>query len=203
MKNVFVTLFMSLSLTTTWAAFAAGDVAQGKKKSATCAACHGADGNSLSDQFPKLAGQHASYIVKQLAEFKSGARKNAIMYPIAANLSQQDMEDLGAYFASQKMSAGAVSEELRDAGEKIYRGGNKATGVPACMACHGPAGNGVPAAKWPVLANQYPAYLQKQLHAFASGERNNSPNGMMHDIASKMTDAEIEAVSAYMSGLHK
>ena len=201
MKKMLMTAVLGMALSMTSTVMAAGNVAAGKGKAAVCAACHGTDGNSLSDAFPKLAGQHEGYIVKQLMEFKSGARQNALMAPMVANLTEQDMADLGAYFASQKTAPGAVSEELLAAGEQIYRGGNKETGVPACMACHGPNGNGIPAADWPKLAGQYSSYIETQLHAFAKGERNNSPNGMMADIASKMSDAEIKAVSAYVFGL--
>lgn len=192
---------LGMAMSTTSSVMAAGDVSTGKKKAAVCTACHGADGNSLSDGFPKLAGQHEGYIVKQLMEFKSGARQNAVMAPMAANLSEQDMADLGAYYASQKTAPGAVTEDLLAAGEQIYRGGNKETGVPACMACHGPNGNGVPAANWPKLSAQYSSYIETQLHVFAKGERDNDSNGMMRDIASKMSEDEIKAVSAYVFGL--
>ena len=202
MKIMLMATVLMSALGFTAGASAAGDVDAGKKKSAVCAGCHGADGNSPSDMFPKIAGQNASYIVKQLADMKTGKRDNPVMAPIVANLSQQDMEDLAAYFASQKATPGAVSEELKAAGEKIYRGGNKETGVPACMACHGPTGAGMAAAKWPALAYQYPAYVEKQLHAFASGDRHNDPNHMMRDISSRMSDKEIKAVAAYVSGLH-
>jgi cytochrome c553 len=201
MKRMFMAAVLSMALSMTSSVMAAGDVAAGKAKSAVCVACHSTDGNSLSDAFPKLAGQHEGYIVKQLMEFKSGARQNALMAPMVANLSEQDMADLGAFYASQKTAPGAVSEELVAAGEKIYRGGNSETGVPACMACHGPNGSGVPAANWPKLSGQYSSYVATQLHAFAKGERNNDPNGMMQDIASKMSEAEIKAVSAYVFGL--
>ena len=192
---------LGMAMSATSAVMAAGDVSAGKNKAAVCAACHGTDGNSLSDAFPKLAGQHEGYIVKQLMEFKSGARQNALMAPMVANLSKQDMADLGAYYASQKTAPGAVTEDLLAAGEQVYRGGNKETGVPACMACHGPNGNGIPAANWPKLSAQYSSYIETQLHAFAKGERNNDSNGMMRDIASKMSEDEIKAVSAYVFGL--
>lgn len=201
MKKLLMAAVLGMAMGSSTIVMAAGDAAAGKKKAAVCAACHGSDGNSLSDGFPKLAGQHESYIVKQLMDFKQGNRKNAIMAPMVANLSEQDMADLGAYFASQKTAPGAVSEDLVAAGEQIYRGGNKETGLPACMACHGPNGSGMPAAKWPKLASQYSAYVETQLHAFAKGERSNDPNGMMRDIASKMSDDEIKAVSAYVFGL--
>lgn len=202
MKNVLLAVVTGLTLGYTTLVAAAGDVSAGKEKSAACVACHGADGNSLTPDFPKLAGQHASYIAKQLANFKSGKRENAIMYPIAQTLSEQDMLDLAAYFASQEMAPGAVSEEYLEAGRKLYRGGNAETGVPACMACHGPTGKGIPSAKWPRLASQYSKYIESQLHKFAKGERANDPNGMMRDIAKKMTAEEMKAVSAYVSGLY-
>jgi cytochrome c553 len=196
---IFAMLGLALGLSST--VMAAGDAAAGKSKSAMCAACHGVDGNSLSDGFPKLAGQSEQYISKQLADFKSGARQNAIMAPMVAALSEQDMADLGAYFASKKTAPGAVSADQVAAGEKLYRGGNKETGVPACMACHGPTGAGMPAAAWPKLSGQYSVYVETQLKAFAKGERANDMNSMMRDIASKMSDDEIKAVSAYVFGL--
>lgn len=181
---------------------AAGDVTAGKGKAAACAVCHGNDGNSPTNMFPKLAGQHESYLVKQLADFKSGDRLNDAMEMMTEELTEQDMADLGAFFASNKITAGAVSEELLEAGQKIYRGGNKESGLPACMACHGPNGSGMPAAKWPALAGQYSNYTELQLNAFADDTRNNDPSSMMRDIAKKMTADEIKAVSAYVAGLH-
>lgn len=201
MKKPVLIAVLGLALGISSQTMAAGDVAAGKSKSAMCAACHGSDGNSLTEAYPKLAGQHESYIAKQLADFKSGARANAIMAPMVAGLSEQDMADLGAYFASKKMAPGAVSEDMLALGEKIFRGGNKETGVPACMACHGPTGAGVPAAAWPKLSAQYSAYIETQLHAFADGKRENDTNSMMRDIASKMSEKEIKAVSAYVFGL--
>ena len=198
MKKFIFAVVFGVGVSSSPLVFATGDISAGKTKSAVCAACHGADGNSPSDMYPKLAGQHASY----LYEFKSGKRKNAIMAPMVANLSEQDMADLAAYFASKETAPGAVSEDLLELGKQIYRGGNSESGVPACMACHGPNGSGMPAAKWPKLSAQYRAYTESQLHAFANGERHNDPNGMMRDIASKLTEEEIKAVSAYVSGLH-
>ena len=124
------------------------------------------------------------------------------MAPMAANLSEQDMADLGAFFASNKVTPGAVSEELVEAGQAIYRAGNKESGLPACMACHGPTGAGMPAAKWPALAGQFSKYTELQLNAFADDTRTNDPSNMMRDIAKKMTADEIKAVSAYVAGLH-
>ena len=201
MNKLFFGLIFTAALSFNQLALAAGDAAAGKSKAAVCAACHGADGNSPSDAYPKLAGQGEAYLLKQLMNFKSGERENAFMAPMVAPLSEQDMADLAAYFASQKILPGATPEEFIELGQKIYRGGNKESGVPACMACHGPNGSGMPAAKWPALSGQYSAYVEAQLNMFASGERNNDPSGMMRDIASRMTAEEIKAVSAYVSGL--
>jgi len=202
MQKLFLSSIMGVVLAFANPVMAAGDVTAGKGKAAMCAACHGADGNSPSDMFPKLAGQHESYLVKQLADFKSGARKNATMAPMVASLSEQDMADVGAFYASNKVAPGAVSEELLKAGQAVYRGGNKESGLPACMACHGPTGAGMPAAKWPALAGQYSKYTELQLKAFADDTRNNDPSSMMRDIAKKMTADEMKAVSAYVAGLH-
>jgi len=202
MEKLFSSLILSVALVVSSPVMAAGDASTGKGKAVACAACHGSDGNSPSDMFPKLAGQHESYITKQLADFKSGARINAVMAPMVANLSEQDMADLGAFYASKKVTPGAVSEELLAAGQAVYRAGNKESGLPACMACHGPTGAGMPAAKWPALSGQYSKYVELQLKAFADGTRSNDPNNMMTDIAKKMTAEEMKAVSAYVAGLH-
>lgn len=181
---------------------AAGDAAAGKAKSATCAACHGADGNSAAPNFPKLAGQGESYLLKQLKDFKSGARKDPTMTGMVAPLSEQDMENLAAYFASQKVSGGEADPKLVAEGQKVYRGGNPATGVPACIGCHGPTGAGNPAAHFPQLSHQHAAYVVKQLKDFRDGKRSNDAGQMMRNIASRMTDKEITAVASYVQGLH-
>ncbi len=182
-------------------AVAAGDPAAGKKKAAACASCHGPDGNSPNPEWPKLASQHARYIVKQLKDFKEGRRKNSLMSPMAAPLSDQDREDLAAYFASQPISPGEADPKLVKLGEKIWRGGNKKTGVSACMACHAPNGVGNPQANFPRLAGQHAKYVEIQLKAFRSGERANDAGKMMRNIAAKMTDEEIAAVASYVQGL--
>jgi cytochrome c553 len=181
---------------------AAGDAEAGKAKSAACAACHGVDGNSAAPNFPKLAGQHADYTAKQLAEFKSGERKDPTMNGMAAPLSEQDMADLAAYYASLKPSVGKAAEDKVALGETVYRAGNSASGVSACAACHGPAGNGNPMAKFPSLSGQHADYTAAQLKNFRAGARANDAGSMMRGIAKKMTDAEIEAVSQYIQGLH-
>lgn len=202
MKKMLLTAVIGMTLAMSTSLMAAGNVAAGKSKAMMCAACHGADGNSPSDMFPKLAGQGEAYLVKQLTEFKSGVRSNAVMAPMVAALSEQDMADIAAYYSSKTITPGAVSEDLAVAGQQIFRAGNKESGLPACMACHGPNGAGVPAAKWPALSGQHSAYVEAQLKSFAAGTRSNDPNSMMRDIASKMTAEEMTAVAAYVAGLH-
>lgn len=184
------------------AAAPAGDAAAGQGKAAVCAACHGMDGNSMVPTFPKLAGQHPSYIAKQLVAFKSGERQDPTMAPMAAPLSDQDVADLAAYFSSQKASIGSANPELAETGAKIYRGGIAAKGVSACMACHGPAGSGVPAANFPALSGQQAMYVAKALRDFRSGARTTDPASMMRNVAAKMSDAEIDAVAEFVAGLH-
>ncbi|MDO9204884.1 cytochrome c [Methylotenera sp.] len=164
-----------------------------------CAACHGADGNSAITLNPKLAGQHPEYLVKQLAEFKSGKRANAVMTGMAAMLSDAEMKDVATYFANQKLTLGvAKTNGAGSLGEKIYRGGIAATNVPACAACHGPAGAGLPK-QFPRLAGQHADYTLAQMRTFRTGERANAP--MMMAISTKMTDAEMAAVADYIQGL--
>lgn len=181
---------------------AAGDAVQGKTKSATCAGCHGADGNSVNPEWPSLAGQHPKYIEKQLREFKAGERSNATMAPMAASLSEQDQADLAAYFSSQQGKQGAADESLVELGQKIYRGGNPTTGVAACIGCHGPTGKGNPAANFPLISGQHAKYIVNQLFAFKKNERKNDAGKMMRTIAGKMNEDEIRAVASYVQGLH-
>ena len=180
---------------------AAGDATAGKTKAAACAGCHGADGNSPAPNFPKLAGQHASYILKQLHDFKSGKRKDPTMSAMAAPLSDQDMENLAAYFASQKVKPGKTAEDKLELGQMVYRAGNASSGVAACAACHSPTGSGNPQAKFPALKGQHAQYVVKQLKDFRAGTRSNDPGSMMRGVAAKMSDAEIEAVAQYVQGL--
>ena len=197
-------------------AMAAGDAAAGEKKAAVCAACHGQDGNSPGGDFPSLAGQGEKYMTKQLMDYKSGARQNAIMQGQAAGLSDQDMADLSAFYASKTIKGGSAKAELVEQGERLYRGGNAETGVAACAGCHGPAGQGVEAAGFPALAGQHASYTEAQLRAFraagrkdigAPGYRRNGTDGealgMMQAVAAKMSDAEIRAIASYISGLSK
>lgn len=180
-----------------------GDAAAGQGKAAVCAACHGQDGKGLQAEYPNLAGQGAGYLAKQLADYKSGARANAIMAGMAAGLSEQDMADVAAYFASLPAVQG-VAEDREDlkTGESIFRGGITSAKIAACMGCHGPAGKGNPAAKWPMLSGQNAAYTALTLRAFRSGERNNDPNEMMRMVSHRLSDTEIDALANYLQGLN-
>ena len=179
-----------------------GSAEAGQAKAAVCAACHGADGNSLNPEWPSLAGQHARYLVSQIEAFKSGNRANPLMNPIAAGLSAQDAADLGAYFASLSVKGGTTDPALVRAGQRLYRGGNLAKGVSACIACHGPDGRGNPAGGIPAIAGQHAAYTAAQLKAYASGERKSDPNQIMRNIASLMSADEMNAVASFIQGLH-
>ena len=197
----------------------AADAAAGKAKSAMCAGCHGADGNSPMATNPKLNGQNEKYIAKQLKDFVTpadkGGRFSPMMAGMAAGLSEADRANLAAYFASQKVNvtaAPAVSDEDLAIGERIYRAGNEATGVPACIGCHAPKGNGNAPAGWPRLGGQHADYVTAQLQQFriaaqypddlGKGRRNDGEGKIMRDVTARMTDREISAVSAYIQGLH-
>ena len=181
---------------------AKGDPAKAQKiVNDVCGACHSTDGNSTSPAYPVLAGQHPEYIAKQLGEFKSGARKNAIMAPNVTNLSSDDMLNLAAYFSAQQPKPRLAKDAALVAeGQKIYKGGNAGSGVPACASCHGPAGSGIPV-QFPRLAGQHAKYVLSQLKNFRSGDRANDGGKMMQVIARKMTDQEMKAVAEYINGL--
>ncbi len=181
---------------------AAGDAAAGQAKSAVCAACHGADGKALQPTYPNLAGQHASYIAKQLTEYRDGDRVNALMSGQAANLSDEDILDLAAYYSEMPIIANTAAEENLAMGEAIYRGGITAQGIAACIACHGPAGLGNPGAVYPVLSGQNAGYTADQLIQWRAGERSNDPNNVMGSLSQRLTDTEIQAVSNYIQGLY-
>jgi cytochrome c553 len=166
-----------------------------------CAACHGADGNSPLPMNPSLAGQDPEYLFKQLNEFKSGRRNNAVMMGMVAGLSAEDMRNLAAYYSAQKPGESAAKDkDLVAQGRKLFRGGNLATGVAACAGCHSPNGAGIPS-QYPRLAGQHPEYVATQLKAFRAGERANDANNMMRAVAARLTDKEIAAVAEYLSGL--
>lgn len=173
-----------------------------EEKAAACTACHGPAGNSSNPEWPNIAGQHASYTLRQLQAFKSGERDNPLMSGIAAGLSEADMRELAAYFAGLEPMVGSADPALVDRGEAIYRGGDRADGVPACMGCHGPRGTGNPPAAYPALSGQHATYTAKQLRAYRTGERTTDPDSIMRTIAARLSDEEIEAVASYTAGLH-
>ena len=188
---------------------AKGDPEAGKTKSVTCAACHGSDGNSVIPMNPKLAGQHEGYMLKQLQEFKLASqtggkegRNNAIMNGQAMMISEQDMVDISAYFSSQKLKIGETPEDVVAKGEALYRGGDAARGITACIACHSADGKGMNLAGFPAIGGQHASYTQTQLEMFRSKSRNNDLNGMMRGVASKLTDEDISILSKYLQGLH-
>ncbi|WP_293369787.1 c-type cytochrome [Nevskia sp.] len=208
MKRVLLALALSLPV----AAFAEGaasdpfvkgDAAAGAAKAAVCGACHGAGGNgAINPIWPKLAAQGSKYVYEQLVAFKSGKRENAVMAGQAAALSEQDMADLAAYFAAQPAVPGVASEASVPVAQKLYRAGDAARGLPACAACHGPKGAGNPAAAYPQVAGQNTGYAASSLRAYRAGERGKEGNGqMMTAVAKHLTDAEIDALSSYLSGL--
>jgi cytochrome c553 len=186
----------------TGSAHAAGTAEAGQAKSATCMACHGMDGNSANPEWPSLAGQHSSYIVKQLKHFKAGERQNTLMSPMAMILSDQDVEDLAAYFASQTLRPTGETEPSKlQLGQHIYRAGIASKGVPACSGCHGPNGRGIAGAAFPQVGGQHAVYAAAQLRGYKSGTRATDPNSMMRTIASRLTDEEIDAVASYLQGM--
>jgi cytochrome c553 len=197
---------IGLSLLVSIPAFAIGDADAGQAKAAVCAACHGADGNSSVPNWPKLAGQHAAYLQRQLGLIKGGERPVPEMAGIVPSLSEQDMEDLAAYFASQTIKPGVTDEALRASGERLYRSGNAETDIPACMSCHGPAGSGNPLSGYPHLAGQHAVYTEKMLKGFRAGTTwgpEDANSKIMTDVTKRMTDEEIKAVASYIQGLHR
>ena len=203
--KLFLQFAIGLSLLITLPVYAAGDANAGQAKAAICAACHGADGNSVVANWPKIAGQHASYLEHQLDLIKNGARAVPEMAGIVMGFSDQDMADISAYFASQTSKPGLTDEALLASGEGLYRAGNAATDVPACMACHGPAGEGNPLAVYPAVAGQHTAYTEKMLTGFRAGSmwgEDDAASKIMTQVALRLTDAEIKAVASYMQGLH-
>ena len=178
-----------------------GDAQSGAGKAAVCQACHGANGNSASPQFPSLAGIGADYIAEQLQNFKEGKRNNAIMMPMVATLSPQDMADLGAYFGTLVNTGLEADPSYWQAGEKLYRGGDKDHGIPACMACHGPTGAGNEPAKFPALRGQHSEYIVKQLTDYVSGARPPGPGGIMPVIAKGLSPEDMRNVASYVQGL--
>lgn len=201
MKGLWAAALVMLALGSGTAALAEGSAEAGKAKSAVCAACHGPDGNSVNPEWPSLAGQHPGYIVSQLEAYQAGRRQNVLMSPQASALDEQDMADLAAYFSSQALAPKEADPDLVNRGQQLYRGGDAGRGITACIACHGPNGQGNPLAGYPAIAGQHATYLAAQLRLYASGERSSDPNQMMRNIARQMTEKDIVAVASFMQGL--
>ena len=181
---------------------AQGDAAAGQAKSALCGSCNGADGNSPLAMNPKLAGKSARYMVKQLQDFKSGARAGAIMASMVLSLSDQDMEDIAAWYSSQQPTIQGADPESIELAERLYRAGNSEIAVAACSACHSPTGKGNAPAGFPSLSGQHAEYTLQQLKDFRSGVRQNDGGEMMRTVVERLTDKELEALASYVSGLN-
>lgn len=181
-----------------------GSAEAGQAKSVTCAACHGADGNSVTAIWPSLAGQHATYTARQLQAYKDGERLDPGMQGFATTLSEQDMQDLGAYYATRAIAPKGADPESIETGERIYRGGIPERSIAACIACHGPRGKGNPLAGYPRISHQHADYLATTLRAYQSGARRSDAgsNQMMRDVAELLLDEEIDALASYMQGLN-
>jgi cbb3-type cytochrome c oxidase subunit III len=181
-----------------------GDAKAGEAKAAVCGACHGMDGNPSDKQYPKLAGQNEAYIARQITLFQTQKRVNPVMMGFAATLSQQDMHDIGAFFASKSASPGVADEKLIERGQALYRGGDVKLGVPACMACHGPDGRGMAGTGFPQLGSQWTDYVSTKLKDWKGGTTwgDDAKAKVMPAIAQALSDADINAVSSYIEGLH-
>jgi len=186
------------------AAVKPGDATAGQAKAAACGACHGMDGNSTDPQYPKLAGQSEQYIVHQLENFKSGKRQNPIMLGMATPLSEQDMHDIGAYFASKTALPGVADQALVEHGQQLFREGDAKRGIPACMACHSIDGRGNPGAMYPQLESQHAQYVQATLKAWHDGTSwgTDAHSQIMPAIAQKLSTDDIAALASYVEGLH-
>ena len=208
MNKLIVSLLLTLGITGVAVAAEGplkGDATAGQAKAAVCGACHGPDGNSPAPNFPKLAGQGERYLTKQMHDIKDGKRTVLEMTGLLTNLSDQDLADLAAYFASQKGSVGAADPKLVARGEKLFRGGDLEKGLPACTGCHSPNGAGIAAAGFPHLSGQHATYIAKQLTDFRkeeAGRANDGDTAIMRTIARKLSDEDIAAVSSYIQGLH-
>lgn len=203
-------IFLGLFFGTAGIAVAqSGDAEAGKEKSQVCAACHGPNGESPTDMYPHLAGQHQKYLLKQLKDFKLASetggeegRNNPIMMGQVASLSEEDIADLAAFYAAKDSPKGETPEGIIAKGEDLFRRGNPDSNMPSCAGCHGPRGNGMGLAAFPDISGQHAAYTKSQLEMFRSGERANDPNEMMQGVTEKMTDEEIELLSKFLSGLY-
>ena len=201
MNKLIVSLLLTVGIS--GIAHAAGDAKAGQAKAAVCGACHGPDGNSMAPNFPKLAGQGERYLDKQLHDIKSGKRTVLEMTGLLTNLSDQDLADIAAYFASQKGSVGAADPKVVARGEELFRGGKLDEGMPSCTGCHSPNGAGNDAAGFPQLGGQHGDYVALQLTNFREGVRtNDGDTKIMRAIAEKLSNKDIAALSSYIQGLH-
>jgi cytochrome c553 len=201
MRKFLAVAMLAAALGMNTVARAEGSAEAGRGKSAVCAACHGPDGNSANPEWPSLAGQHASYIVAQLEAFTDGRRQNPLMSPIAQPLSEEDRQDLAAYYSAQTPAPREADPENLERGRKLYVGGDLERGITACIACHGPTGQGNPLARYPAIAGQHASYTAATLGHYASGARSSDPNQIMRSIAARMSAEDIRAVSNYLQGL--
>jgi len=192
-------LLAAVGLSTT--CLAAGTKEAGQTKSTACIACHGLDGNSANPEWPSIAGQNNAYLVRQLKAFRDGQRQNPLMTPMATPLSDQDIDDLAAYFSAQTVHGGEADPAQLELGQRVYRSGNLKGQVTSCAGCHGPAGHGNAPAGYASLHGQHATYVAAQLHAYKSGERATDPNQMMRNVAALLSDQEIDAVASYIQGL--
>ncbi|MEX2131738.1 MAG: c-type cytochrome [Pseudohongiellaceae bacterium] len=202
MKKLAMIFTTAASLFLVNTALAQGNAAAGETKTPLCASCHGPNGNSQIPENPKLAGQNAAYLIKQLNDYKSGARQNITMSAMVAGLSDQDILDIAAYYAAQQSTVQGANPGSIAVAETLYRAGNQEIAVAACSACHSPTGKGNAPAGFPALSGQHPQYTLNQLKAFRAGERANDSNSMMRSVVERLTDRELEALASYVSGLH-
>lgn len=201
-KSLILLLSAIAAAAFTQATLAQGDPEAGQAKSALCATCHGPDGNSELAINPKIAGQNARYMIKQMQDFRSGARPGPIMAAMVINLSDEDIEDLAAYYAAQTPTLLGADPEIVELAESLYRSGVGELEVTACSACHSPTGTGNAPAGFPALGGQHPEYTLQQLKDFRSGARANDQDGMMRLVTERLTDPELEALASYLAGLH-
>jgi cytochrome c553 len=196
LKNLIILTSITLFL-------GAGNPDSGEEKVAVCSACHGADGNSVVGLWPSLAGQNEKYLVKQLRLVKSGDRVIDSMVGLLDNLQDSDLQDIAAFYASQRNKVGQADESKVELGRKLYYAGNLEKGIPACSACHSPRGLGNGPAAYPLLSGQQPDYVAKALKDYRAGERvNEDPSKIMAAIAYKLDDVEIDALSSFVHGLY-
>ncbi|HEX3948526.1 MAG TPA: c-type cytochrome [Steroidobacteraceae bacterium] len=201
MKRLWILAATISGILVSTAALPAPSVEAGATKAATCQACHGANGNSTNPEWPSLAGLGADYIAEQLNNFKTGKRASPVMMPMTVNLTTNDMADLGMYFDSLTNTGLEADPSYWQAGERLYRGGDQARGIPACMACHGATGKGNEPAKFPALRGQQSGYVVKQLKDYASGTRTTGPNGIMQTIAKRLSADDIRNLASYLQGI--